>query len=188
MEFGKGFGHYYSGWDDLCKEYPQEDRETYPALFSLPENCYEVKVDKPMGIAFVENNGETGGVYVDEVLAEGSAASCGTKLEKGDQLVGVDATPVVGADFDAALDAIKASTTDSTKLTFFRGPIAFLYGLPQVSRFRCRVSATCRAPRIWSRRQSSPSALPVETASSRSTRSVSLVRTRRAPACRGTRA
>ena len=60
MEFGKGFGHYYSGWEDLCKEYPQEDRDTYPALFSLPDNCYEVKIDKPMGIAFIEKSG--GGV------------------------------------------------------------------------------------------------------------------------------
>lgn len=95
---------------------------------SDPSNYYSISIGKPMGIAFVENDGETGGVYVDEVLAEGSAASCGTKLEKGDQLVGVDATPVVGADFDAALDAIKASETAATKLTFFRGPIAFLYG------------------------------------------------------------
>jgi len=40
----------------------------------------------------------------------------------------VDASVVVGADFDSALDVIKASTGDTTKLTFFRGPTAFLYG------------------------------------------------------------
>ena len=51
MEFGKGFGSYYSGWEDLCKEYPDIDRETYPALFRLPDHCYEVKLMKPLGIA-----------------------------------------------------------------------------------------------------------------------------------------
>ena len=37
MEFGKGFGSYYSGWNDWVKEYPEADREAYPALFELPE-------------------------------------------------------------------------------------------------------------------------------------------------------
>merc|ERR1719231_1724785 len=91
-------------------------------------NYFSISLAKPMGIAFVENDGGSGGVYVDEVLAEGSAASCGTLIEKGDQLVGVDATLVAGSDFDTALDVIKASASDTTKLTFFRGPVSFLYG------------------------------------------------------------
>eukprot|EP00966_Prymnesium_polylepis_P233331 5396297-Prymnesium_polylepis.2 len=33
MEFGSGFGSYYSGWDDWVKEYPQVDKDAYPALF-----------------------------------------------------------------------------------------------------------------------------------------------------------
>ena len=91
-------------------------------------NYYSLELAKPMGIAFVENEGETGGVFVDQVLAEGSASSTKAPLVKGDQLVGVDANFVGGLDFDAALDAIKASTGEKTKLTFFRGPTAFLYG------------------------------------------------------------
>ena len=88
MEFGKGFGHYYSGWDDLCAEYPKEDRETYPALFSLPENCYEVKIDKPMGIAFIESDG--GGVEVD-YLVEGSNAEKVGVVKPGDVLLATTA-------------------------------------------------------------------------------------------------
>jgi len=93
-----------------------------------PTNYFSVTLAKPMGIAFVENDGECGGVYVDQVLADGSASSSAAPLSKGDQLVGVDATAVIGVDFDAALDTIKASAGDTTKLTFFRGPTAFLYG------------------------------------------------------------
>ena len=42
MEFGSGFGSYYSGWDDWVKEYPQVDKDAYPSLFKLPDNCYEI--------------------------------------------------------------------------------------------------------------------------------------------------
>ena len=52
-------------------------------------NYYSLELAKPMGIAFVENEGETGGVFVDQVLAEGSASSTKAPLVKGDQLVGV---------------------------------------------------------------------------------------------------
>ena len=49
-------------------------------------------------------------------------------LIKGDQLVGVDMISVIGSDFDTAIDAIKGTSGEKTKLTFFRGPTAFLYG------------------------------------------------------------
>lgn len=88
MEFGKGFGSYYSGWDDLCKEYPQVDRDAYPALFQLPEFCYEIKVDKPMGIAFIETSG--GGVEV-EYLVEGSNAEKVGVIKPGDVLLATTA-------------------------------------------------------------------------------------------------
>jgi C-terminal processing protease CtpA/Prc len=107
------------------KEKPTDAKYVDP---SDTANYFSVAIAKPMGIAFVENDGESGGVYVDEVLAEGSAASCGVRLEKGDQLIGVDATLVAGASFDTALDAIKAAAGDATKLTFYRGPTTFLYG------------------------------------------------------------
>ena len=92
------------------------------------KNYFSVELPKPMGIAFVENEGEMGGVFVDQVLFEGSASSEKAPLVKGDQLVGVDTKPVNGASFDAALDAIKAASGEKTKLTFFRGPTVFLYG------------------------------------------------------------
>merc|ERR1719359_2440020 len=87
-----------------------------------PNNYFAVTLPKPMGIAFVENDGECGGVYLDQVLAVGSATSEKAPLVKGDQLVGVDTVFVGGADFDTAIDAIKASEVERTKLTFFRGP------------------------------------------------------------------
>ena len=45
---GQGFGHYYSGWNDWIKEYPEADRQAYPALFSLPDDCYEICLNKPL--------------------------------------------------------------------------------------------------------------------------------------------
>ena len=46
----------------------------------------------------------------------------------GDQLIAVGATLCKGSDFDACLSAIQASETDTTKLVFFRGGPASLYG------------------------------------------------------------
>ena len=34
--------------------FPDEDRDTYPEMFALPEGCYEVALPKPLGIAFSE--------------------------------------------------------------------------------------------------------------------------------------
>ena len=109
-----------------------------------PANYFSVSLPKPMGIAFVENEGESGGVYVDQVLFEGSASSEKAPLVKGDQLVGVDASPVLGNDFDAAIDTIKASEGEKTKLTFFRGPTAFLYG-PSARTLWHRAATCCHA-------------------------------------------
>ena len=121
----------FDRWMGLDKALVEAEAPDESAAYIDPTdaaNYFAVTLAKPMGIAFVENDGECGGVYVDEVLAEGSASSSATKLEKGDQLVGVDTTAVVGDGFDAALDAIKGSESETTKLTFFRGPTAFLYG------------------------------------------------------------
>jgi hypothetical protein len=88
MEFGAGFGSYYSGWADLVKEYPQADRDAYPALFSLPDDCYEVVLDKPLGIAFIEN--DDGGVCVD-YLVEGANAEKSGVIKPGDVLLATTA-------------------------------------------------------------------------------------------------
>ena len=114
----------FDKWLGLDKALVEEEMPDQSAAYIDPndvKNYFSVSLRKPMGIAFVENVGG-GGVYVDEVLAEGAAAKQGTKLEKGDQLVGVGSVLVAGSDFDGALDAIKATTSEMTKLTFFRGP------------------------------------------------------------------
>ncbi len=114
----------FDKWLGLDKALVEEEMPDQSAAYIDPndvKNYFSVSLRKPMGIAFVENVGG-GGVYVDEVLAEGAAAKQGTKLEKGDQLVGVGSVLVAGSDFDGALDAIKATTSETTKLTFFRGP------------------------------------------------------------------
>lgn len=100
MEFGSGFGHYYSGWDDWVKEYPQADRDAYPALFSLPNDCYEVCLNKPLGIAFIEN--DNGGVCVD-YLVEGSNAEASGVIEPGDVLIAVTAAKEFGPRWERKL-------------------------------------------------------------------------------------
>mmetsp|Transcript_8512 Transcript_8512/g.26699 ORF Transcript_8512/g.26699 Transcript_8512/m.26699 type:complete len:195 (-) Transcript_8512:836-1420(-) len=96
-------------------------------------NYVSLSLVKPMGIAFVENEGGCGGVFVDEVLDSGSAASASPVLARGDQLVAVGSTLVLGWGFDATLDAIKASDDSATKLVLFRGPTSFLYGPTKAS-------------------------------------------------------
>jgi len=91
-------------------------------------NYMTLSLAKPMGIAFVENAGNDLGLVVDEVLPTGSAAASATPVLPGDQLVAVDGDLVLGAEFDAGLDKIKASPGDTVSLVFFRGPTAFLYG------------------------------------------------------------
>lgn len=124
MEFGKGFGSYYSGWDDFCKEYPEEDRQQYPALFTLPEQCYEIKINKPLGIAFVEGDG--GGVEVD-YLVEGGNAELAGKIKPGDVLLATTACmgrdgkferkviPSRYLDFDTIMNAIGSNEAKFNK-------------------------------------------------------------------------
>jgi hypothetical protein len=88
MEFGKGFGSYYSGWDDWVKEYPQVDKDAYPALFQLPADCYEICLEKPLGIAFEETG--NGGVVVDYLVEGGNADKSGV-IQPGDVLLATTA-------------------------------------------------------------------------------------------------
>lgn len=119
----------FDRWLGLDKSLEQENEPDKNAIYIDPSdvnNYVSASLAKPMGIAFVENEGSSG-VYIDEVLADGSAA-VSQMLRKGDQLVAVDSTLVLGVDFDTALDAIKSSSGETTKLTFYRGPTTFLYG------------------------------------------------------------
>ena len=124
----------FDKWMGLDKELVDAQRPDETAAYIDPSdraNYVSYTLSKPMGIAFVENEGGCGGVYVDKVLDTGSAA--GTSLAQGDQLVAVgSSTAVLGASLDAVLEAVGASG-DSTKLTLFRGPTAFLYGPTQAT-------------------------------------------------------
>lgn len=124
----------FDRWLGLDKELVAAEAPATGITFVDPSDTKSyVTVDlaKPMGIAFVSNDGDCGGVYIDELLAEGSASSSAVSLTKGDQLVACDSTLLLGADFDTALDAIKSSAGDTCKLVFFRGPTTFLYGPTQ---------------------------------------------------------
>ena len=81
MDFGDSF---YAGFDAWAAEYPQEDRDAYPELFKLPKDCYEVILEKPLGIAFEEN--DDGGVVVDYLVEGGNADKDGT-IKPGDVLL-----------------------------------------------------------------------------------------------------
>ena len=130
MEFGKGFGSYYSGWNDFIQEYPKEDREQYPALFELPEGVYEVKIMKPLGIAFVEGDnvrvGMPDGVVVDYLVEGGNAEKDG-RIKPGDVLLATTACmgrdgkferkviPSRYLDFDTIMNAIGSNEAKFNK-------------------------------------------------------------------------
>jgi hypothetical protein len=90
-------------------------------------NYVAVQLSKPMGIVFEENDSEIGGIYVQSLKEDGSAANCGF-LKEGDQLIAVNTIKVCGLPFDDALGAIVDSEGDSTKLVLFRGGAKQFYG------------------------------------------------------------
>lgn len=90
-------------------------------------NYVAVQLAKPMGIVFEENDSETGGIYVQSLKEDGSAAKCGV-LQEGDQLISVNTMQVAGLPFDDALGAIVDSEGEMTKLVLFRGSAKQFYG------------------------------------------------------------
>jgi len=121
----------FDRWLGLDKELVEAEEPEKGVTFIDPnkaDSYVTVSLVKPMGIAFIENEGESGGICIDDILEEGSAKMSDIPLLTGDQLVAVDSTLLLGADFDTALDAIKVSTSAIVKLVFFRGPASFLYG------------------------------------------------------------
>jgi C-terminal processing protease CtpA/Prc len=90
-------------------------------------NYVAVQLSKPMGIVFEENDSDIGGIYVQSLKEDGSAANCGF-LKEGDQLIAVNTMKVSGLPFDDALGAIVDSEGDSTKLVLFRGSAKQFYG------------------------------------------------------------
>merc|ERR1712232_1116432 len=90
-------------------------------------NYVSSALSKPMGIVFEENDEEFGGIFVLS-LSEGGAAEVDGTIKPGDQLVAVNDVKVAGQKFDDALGAIVDATTVETKLVFFWGSAAQLYG------------------------------------------------------------
>jgi len=90
-------------------------------------NYITTKLTKPMGIVFEENDEEYGGIFVLS-LNEGGIAEKDATIKPGDQLVAVNEKKVSGFEFDAALGTIVEADTEETKLLFFRGTSAQLYG------------------------------------------------------------
>ena len=77
-------------------------------------NYVALELAKPMGVVFEENEPATGGVFIAS-FAEGGAAEADGTLQKGDQLVVVADTQVLGRDFDTCLDAIRESEAPTTR-------------------------------------------------------------------------
>ena len=101
--FGKGPFRFYENFDAFMTPFPAEDREMYPEMFELPKGCYEVALQRPLGIAFEEvSGGQPKGVVVD-YLVEGSNAEASGKIQPGDVLIAVTAVKVFGARFERKL-------------------------------------------------------------------------------------
>ena len=98
LNFGKGTFKFFTSFDQWMSPFPDEDKAAYPEIFTLPTGCYEVDLDKPLGIIFEEI--EAGkGVFVQD-LVEGGLAERQGKIQVGDVLVGITAVKVVGAKWE----------------------------------------------------------------------------------------
>mmetsp|Transcript_12459 Transcript_12459/g.15607 ORF Transcript_12459/g.15607 Transcript_12459/m.15607 type:complete len:223 (+) Transcript_12459:170-838(+) len=105
-----------------------ESRITSNFVDSMSEaNYIKVKLSKPMGIVFEENDDDFGGIFVLS-LKEGGIAEKDGQLKPGDQLVAVDSTKVSGESFDTALGTIIENENESISLVVFRGAADQLYG------------------------------------------------------------
>merc|ERR1712129_667402 len=82
-DFGKPPFNFYKGFEEFMAVFPDEDRESYPDMFKLPEGCYEVSLPKPLGIAFE-------GVVADYLVEDSNAEKCG-QIQPGDILIAVTA-------------------------------------------------------------------------------------------------
>lgn len=101
--YGKGPFKFYNDFDSFMAPFPDEDREAYPEMFKLPEGVYEVKLQRPLGIAFEEvSAGRPNGVCVDYCVEGGNAEQSG-KIKKGDVLIAVTAIKVFQARWERKL-------------------------------------------------------------------------------------
>ena len=101
VEFGKTF---YKGFEDWCGGFAADQKDKFPAYFTLPEGVYEVELQKPLGIVFEEvEAGGSKGVFVSEVVPEGNAARSSIGIGVGDLLLACTGVKVRGAKFDRPL-------------------------------------------------------------------------------------
>ena len=99
--FGKGEFKFYDGFDKFMTPFPDEDREQYPEMFCLPDDVYEVSLERPLGIAFEEVlPGQS--VCVDYLVEGGNAEKSGV-IKPGDILIAVTAIKVFGARWERKL-------------------------------------------------------------------------------------
>mmetsp|Transcript_26008 Transcript_26008/g.71632 ORF Transcript_26008/g.71632 Transcript_26008/m.71632 type:complete len:218 (+) Transcript_26008:65-718(+) len=101
LNFGKGEFKFYRNLQDFLKPFPDQDRQAFPEVFTLPCGTYEVQLDKPLGIVFEEV--EVGkGLFVQDLVEGGNAEQEG-QVQKGDLLVGITAVKIVGAKYERRL-------------------------------------------------------------------------------------
>merc|ERR1711935_245592 len=118
----------WMGWSAVQENEAKEQAVPVDFVDSMDEKNYiGVSLEKPMGVVFEENDSEFGGIFVQSVTEEGSAAKSGL-LKTGDQLVAVGTKNVAGLDFDDALAAILECETQLTSLSLFRGTAKQFYG------------------------------------------------------------
>lgn len=85
---------------------------------------YTITVSKPLGVVFGENRSPFFGLVVDDVEPGQNGGKAGMRV--GDQLLSVDGKPVVGIDFDSAMNALR-NAADPIELDLYRGTISQLY-------------------------------------------------------------
>jgi hypothetical protein len=96
---------------------------TYGQLVERVDS-YSVRVPKPLGVIFGENEEPYFGLVVDDVAEGYNGGKAGLRV--GDQLLAVDGIVVVGKDFDSAMDLLQQGS-GSLELTLYRGPVRQLF-------------------------------------------------------------
>ena len=94
-------------------------RTTGRAASGRADEVISVRIPKPMGLVFEENDPSIGGLFVDEIAADSAAERNGT-IEVGDQLIEVGGVDVSKVDFDAAMDVLVAANEEGVDLKFTR--------------------------------------------------------------------
>mmetsp|Transcript_41386 Transcript_41386/g.81320 ORF Transcript_41386/g.81320 Transcript_41386/m.81320 type:complete len:302 (+) Transcript_41386:99-1004(+) len=110
-----GFLPTRSGFAHACRLTTQRHQNSLAAAQMI-----EVKLTKPMGIVFEENNPRLGGIYISE-LQPMHLRKFGAVLQERDQLLSVDGVSAKGLNFESAMDLLVAADEQGVKLEFARG-------------------------------------------------------------------